>query len=170
VGPPPASGESQEVCFIPDNDYRRFVREQAEELPGPGPIRDSSGRLLGEHSGLYRYTLGQRRGLGIPYSEPLYVLRKELGSNTLIVGTAQELGATGCTVRDMNLLLRQTDWPETVYAQANYRQAPQQADVTLSGDIAEVRFVRSAPPPTPGQVMAFYSERGRVLGGGIISE
>jgi tRNA-specific 2-thiouridylase len=170
VGPPPASGESQEVCFIPDNDYRRFVRERVEDLPGPGPIRDSSGRSLGEHSGLYRYTLGQRRGLGIPSSEPLYVLKKDLETNTLIVGTRDELGARGCTVREMNYLLQPQDWPETVYVQGNYRQEPRMAETVLSGDRAEVRFPRPAQPPTPGQVMAFYNEDGRVLGGGIISE
>jgi tRNA-specific 2-thiouridylase len=170
VGPPPASGESQEVCFIPDNDYRRFVRERLEDLPGPGPILDSSGRRLGEHSGLYRYTLGQRRGLGIPSSEPLYVLQKDLETNTLIVGTREELGARGCTVREMNYLLQPRDWPETVYVQGNYRQQPREAEAVPSGDRAEVRFPRPAPPPTPGQVMAFYNEDGRVLGGGIISE
>jgi len=170
VGPPPASGESQEVCFIPDNDYRRFVRERVEDLPGPGPIGDSSGRRLGEHSGLYRYTLGQRRGLGIPFSEPLYVLKKDLESNTLIVGTREELGALGCTVREMNYLLAPENWPETVYVQGNYRQEPREAEALLAGDRAEVRFPQSAPPPTPGQVMAFYNKDGRVLGGGIISE
>jgi len=170
MGPPPASGESQEVCFIPDNDYRRFVREQAEGLPVPGPIRDSSGRYLGEHSGLYRYTLGQRRGLGIPSSGPLYVLKKELETNTLVVGAGDELGSSGCTVRDMNPLLQPGDWPERVFVQGNYRQTPREAEIALSGERAEVRFLQPSPLPTPGQVMAFYSEDGRVLGGGIISE
>jgi len=170
VGSPPAIEESQEVCFIPDNDYRRFVGERAKGLSGPGPIRDSAGRRLGLHSGLYRYTLGQRRGLGIPYREPLYVLRKDMESNTLVVGTADELGSSGCSVRKMNLLLPPRDWPEKVYVQGNYRQIPREAEVILSGDLAEVRFFLPAPPPTPGQVMAFYSEHGRVLGGGIISE
>ena len=169
VGPPPAAEESQEVCFIPDNDYRRFVGERAEGLSGPGPIRDSAGHRLGQHSGLYRYTLGQRRGLGIPYGEPLYVLRKDVENNTLVVGTRDELGSSGCSVREMNLLLQPRDWPGKVYVQGNYRQTPQEAEVVLSGDMAEVHFFRSAPPPTPGQVMAFYSEQGRVLGGGIIS-
>ncbi len=170
IGDPPASVESQEVCFIPDNDYRRFVRERTTDLPGPGPILDSSGRRLGEHSGLYRYTLGQRRGLGIPYSEPLYVLRKDLKANALIVGTKDELGATGCTVREMNFLLSPEDWPETVFVQGNYRQTPRQAETACCGDEMEVRFAGSAPSPTPGQVMAFYNGDGRVLGGGIISE
>ena len=170
VGPPPAFSESQEVCFIPDNDYRRFVREQAEGLPVPGPIRDSSGRYLGEHSGLYRYTLGQRRGLGIPSSGPLYVLKKELETNTLVVGAGDELGSSGCTVRDMNPLLQPGDWPERVFVQGNYRQTPREAEIALSGERAEVRFLQPSPLPTPGQVMAFYSEDGRVLGGGIISE
>ena len=170
VGPPPAFSESQEVCFIPDNDYRRFVRERVQDLPGPGPIRDSSGSHLGEHSGLYRYTLGQRRGLGIPYSVPLYVLKKDLEKNTLVVGTARELAASGCRVSGMNYLLSPGDWPETVYVQGNYRQAPRSAEVIHYDGAAGVGFYSPAPPPTPGQVMAFYSEKGRVLGGGIISE
>ena len=170
VGTPPATGESQEVCFISDNDYRRFVRENAEAIPGPGPIRDSAGRYLGEHTGLYCYTLGQRRGLGIPYSEPLYVLRKDLEDNTLVVGTADEVGATECAVREMNCLLSPGQWPDTVFVQGNYRQAPRAAEAALSGNRAKVRFFRPGPLPTPGQVMAFYNEDGRVLGGGIISE
>lgn len=165
----PAKRESQEVCFIPDNDYRRFLRENAPRLPQAGPIRDSSGRHLGRHRGLHNYTLGQRRGLGIPYFEPLYVLRKDLAENTLVVGTARELSSQGCRVKDMNLLLPWSHWPLEVLVQANYRQKPRRAQVEISGETAQVRFLHPAPPPAPGQVMAFYSEQGRVLAGGIIS-
>jgi tRNA-specific 2-thiouridylase len=165
----PESSESQEICFVPGGDYRAFLDAQDVLLPGEGPILDSRGRELGRHSGLHRFTVGQRRGLGIAYSEPLYVLGKDLGANTLLVGTRDELRSGACRVREVNYLLDPESWPTDVYIQTNYRERPRPAEVSHeAGGRATVRFERQGKPATPGQIGTFYSGSGRVLAGSVI--
>lgn len=162
--------ESLEICFVPDNDYRRFIRDKAKKLPPPGPIKDTLGNILGRHQGLYRYTIGQRRGLGISYSEPLYVLGKDLEQNILLVGTKQDCKSLGCRVRDYNLLKCLKKWPETVFVQTRYRQDPVPAWVRARKQTLEVNFQKTRKPATPGQIAAFYSQSEELLGAGIIHE
>ena len=164
----PAGGESQEVCFIPE-DYRAFLAERDVPLSGPGPVRTVAGEALGKHQGLWRYTLGQRRGLGIPYAEPLYVIAKEYDSNTLIVDTREKLAVPGCTAGNINFMVPQELWPEQVLGQTVYRQAPRPVTVTVHRDTMTIRFAEPRPRPTPGQVAAVYSEQGQVLAGGVIT-
>lgn len=165
----PVSGEeSQEICFIPHNDYRLFLAAQDIPLPGPGNIVDTSGHILGRHQGVHRYTLGQRRGLGIAHSEPLYVLDKDLENNRLVVGTRRELRADSCRVRLVNTLVRLSTWPEQVWVQTNYRQAAGPARIRIRDQELEVIFQQPRSPATPGQIAVFYSRQGRVLGGGEI--
>ena len=166
----PLAQESQEVCFIPDNDYRTFLIRQKIDLPGPGKIKDSSGKVLGEHQGLWGYTIGQRRGLGIAYSEPLYVLGKNNAQNTLIVGTKKELHSSSCLVKDINCLLPFKEWPETIYVQTIYRQEAKPAQVKANQEGLQVHFRAPRKPASPGQIATFYSSAGRVLGGGIIHD
>jgi tRNA-specific 2-thiouridylase len=166
----PARGESQEVCFIRDGDYRRFLQDQCSDLPGPGAIVDSLGRRLGQHSGLQNYTLGQRRGLGIAHSEPLYVLDKRSRENELVVGPRRELAADSFSVRELSQLLPSAEWPDTVFVQTTYRQRPRGVRVfpDPSGTRLQAVFDQPHTPATPGQVAAFYSPEGRVLGAGLI--
>jgi tRNA-specific 2-thiouridylase len=164
---PCAGRESLEVCFVP-GDYKDFLQSQHPELPGPGPIVDSSGQKLGEHGGLWRHTLGQRRGLGIAHAHPLYVLDKDLRSNALVVGPWEELRAHGLQVRDLNLLVPLADWPDRVLVQTRYRQGPTSGQVRLlEPGTLDVRLDEPQHRPTPGQVAAFY-DQDRLLGGGII--
>ncbi|MFO7877587.1 MAG: tRNA 2-thiouridine(34) synthase MnmA [Desulfovermiculus sp.] len=160
--------ESQEICFIPHNDYRIFLNVQGTQLPGPGKIVDSYGRFWGWHEGLHKYTVGQRRGLGIAYSEPLYVLKKDVNNNTLMVGPRSELHATSCRVRLINDLVRVTSWPEQVWVQTNYRQPAGLARVQEAEQGLAVLFDEPRSPAAPGQIAVFYSQQGRVLGGGEI--
>ena len=165
----PVSGrESQEICFIPDNDYRAFLAAQDICLPGEGKIVDVQGRTLGRHQGLHRYTVGQRRGLGIAYSEPLYVLAKDMGSNTLVVGPRRQLQAASCRVRLTNALVEPEYWPQHLWVQTNYRQAPGPVRVGIQEKDILVSFEQPRTPGSPGQIAVFYSEQGRVLGGGEI--
>ncbi len=165
----PALGrESQEICFIPDNDYRSFLAAQDVSLPGPGNIVDAGGRILGRHQGLHRYTLGQRRGLGIAHSEPLYVLQKDMDENVLVVGPRRQLQASFCRVRPVNILVEMDSWPERVWVQTNYRQRAGPARVQIMDGDLEVCFEQPRPPATPGQIAVLFSEQGRVLGGGEI--
>ena len=165
-----APSESQEICFIPDNDYRGFVERQEAGLPGPGRILDSAGAVLGRHQGLHRYTIGQRKGLGIAYSEPLYVLHKDMHTNTLIVGTRDELQSRACLVGQVNMLVGFGEWPEEVWVQTIYRHQAKPARVSRQDNFLRVDYLEPRSPATPGQVAAFYSARGQVLGGGLIED
>ena len=170
--PVPAVKESQEICFVPGNDYRSFIEQQGVQqgvpLPGPGDVSLASGRVVGRHLGLWRYTLGQRRGLGIAHSEPLYVLGRDTASNTLLVGPREELMTDRCTVSGLNMLVPFKQWPSPVLVQTIYRHAAKPAEVTPVGERFTVRFRSPRAKAAPGQVAAFYSDRGRVLAGGTV--
>lgn len=165
----PSQLESQEVCFI-SGDYREFIKKHVKDLPPPGPIEDTTGKKIGTHEGLYAYTIGQRKGLRISYSEPLYVIKKDVKRNVLVVGPRSELKAKGFLVKDVNFLVDVSMWPEEVYVQTNYRQKPRLVFVKKKGDLLDVIYKYEDKPATPGQIAAFYTKEGRVLGGGIISE
>jgi len=165
-----AASESQEICFIPDNDYRGFVERHNVSLPGPGRIEDSGGTPLGGHQGLHRYTVGQRRGLGIACSEPLYVLHKDMETNVLVVGPRVELQSRSCLVGRVNRLVRFEKWPREVWVQTIYRQQASPARVAWQGERLRVEFMAPRSPATPGQVAALYSPQGQVLAGGLIED
>jgi tRNA-specific 2-thiouridylase len=165
---PPAGGESQEICFVPENDYRSFLARQGAELPEPGQILDTADKVLGRHQGLHCYTIGQRRGLGIAHSEPLYVLAKDVARNELIIGPARELSSNGFVLREPNFVLPSSSWPEQVWVQTSYREPPVAAELKRQLGQWQVRFQTRRKPATPGQVAAFYTAQGLLLGGGII--
>jgi tRNA-specific 2-thiouridylase len=163
-------GESQNLCFVGDGDYRRFLSKWAPEAIRPGPIRDSAGRVLGQHRGLALYTIGQRKGLGISAPEPLYVLALEAVDNALIVGTAAELGRDVCLARRINWIAEEP--PGQVFAataKIRYKahDAPVTVTITDNGD-AHVQFDRPQRDITPGQTIVFYQDE-VVLGGGTIA-
>jgi len=168
---PPGTRESSEVCFI-HGDYREMVAgnisSNNESLSGP--IKNSQGATLGLHSGLWRYTPGQRRGLGIAWSYPLYVIGKDQAANTLLVGTRNELGSRGCLVREINQLVPTEKWPDRLWVQTRYRQSAQPADVHMENGCMQVYFIGKTEVSVPGQVAAVYSRDGRVLAGGIIEQ
>lgn len=161
--------ESQDLCFLADGDYRRFLAHQAPHLFRPGPIRDTAGRVLGQHQGLAAYTIGQRKGLGIAAPEPLYVLAIDPAENALIVGTAAELGQDECLVEEMHYVNGET--PTATFrakAQIRYRARPVTVTVTpLPHKKAHVRFIAPQRDITPGQFLVLYDGE-VVLGGGVI--
>lgn len=160
--------ESQEICFIPDNDYRRFLEER---MPGiqPGPIIDTRGKVVGQHQGLPFYTIGQRHGLGIAASEPLYVLELDPASNAIIVGPRSYLGRRELTARDVSFVAGQVpSAPLKVMAKIRYRATEAEATVTPLGEgRVKVTFAEPQRAITPGQGVVFYQDE-VVLGGGII--
>jgi len=161
--------ESQDVCFLADGDYRRFLTHQAPHLFRPGPIRDTSGRVLGQHQGLPAYTIGQRKGLGIAATEPLYVLAIEPAENALIVGTARELGQGECLVEGMHYISGAA--PAATFratAQIRYRaRAVAVTVIPLQHKRVHVRFASPQRDITPGQFLVLYDGE-VVLGGGVI--
>ncbi len=161
--------ESQEICFIPDNDYRGFLYQRVG--PGtPGPIISTAGEVLGEHHGIMDYTVGQRKGLGIAAPRPLYVIEIDTARNTLTVGYEEETYCDGLTADGMN-------WISTApradafecRAQIRYLHTPVPATVTPAGNAVEVRFHEAVRSVTPGQWAVFYDDDEYVLGAGIIS-
>ncbi len=164
---PPAGGESQEICFIP-KDYRAFLRDRGVRLGGPGPITLADGTVLGRHAGLWNHTLGQRKGLGVAYREPLYVIAKDTARNRLVVGVKTEALARGCRTAAPNLLCPPANWPAEVVVQTIYRQRPEPARVTITDQGLRIDFPEPRPLPAPGQIAAVYSAEGQILAGAVI--
>lgn len=166
---PPAGRESQEVCFIPD-DYRIFLKEQNINLGPPGPIVLSDGTTVGRHEGLWNHTLGQRKGLGVAYSAPLYVIGKDATRNRLVVGVKTESLSAGCRTDMPNILYPGDVWPAEVLVQTVYRQRPLPARVDFCSEGLQIHFPEPWPLPAPGQVAVVYSREGQVLAGAVIQE
>ncbi len=170
--PVPLPSESQEICFIPNDDHCAWLEERRKEglpLPGPGPVElAGEHRVIATHKGLWRYTEGQRRGLGIPWPHPLYVLERRREDNTLVVGPKDLLRATSCAAGGLNIMVPHALWPETVFARVRYRHAPVPADVAVDGCRMTIRFLEPQDPPAPGQIAAIYDGDGFVLAGGIL--
>jgi tRNA-specific 2-thiouridylase len=160
-----------ELCFVADDDYRRFLRERVPQAVQPGPILDTAGAEIGQHQGLPFYTVGQRRGLGIAAPEALYVIRLDVAHNALVAGPARELGQRALIAGEVSYVCGEPPG-EPVRVQAKIRYKAILADATwtpLDGKQARVEFDAPLRDITPGQaVVAYHGDV--VLGGGIISE
>lgn len=162
--------DSQDLCFLAGEDYRNFIQRNAAEMLVPGKIIRRDGRNLGQHNGLANYTIGQRKGLGVQSSVPLYVLSKDATTNTLIVGEADELGTQELLARDVN-------WPsgkaltEPFRAEVKIRYTAKEASALVTplegGRQARVRFDAPQRDVTAGQAAVFY-DGDLLIGGGII--
>jgi tRNA-specific 2-thiouridylase len=163
--------ESMELCFVADDDYRRFLREHATQAVQPGPIVDTAGREIGQHQGLPFYTVGQRRGLGIAAREALYVIRLDVDHNTLVVGPARELGRRSLVAGEVSYVCgKPPHGPVHVQAKIRYKATLARATWTpLDGGRARVEFEAPLRDITPGQAVVGY-QQDVVLGGGIINE
>lgn len=162
--------ESQDLCFLNDGDYRRFIRDNSIHIYKPGPILDESGRELGRHEGLPFYTIGQRKGLGIAAAEPLFVLGKDPARNALVVGPREALGVRELVAGGVNWISGTTPGtPIAAQVKIRYKATPIPATVTpLDGDQAHVLFDEPAFGVTPGQAAVFY-DGAICLGGGLIT-
>ena len=167
----PAAGqkESQEICFIPDNDYVSFIREKAKAGFAEGPIMDKEGNILGEHRGYARFTIGQRRGLRLSATYPLYVLDIDPKKNAVIVGPEERLYKNTFKANSLNWISGQTlESPLFVKAQIRYNHRAQEAIVSPKGPgVVQVEFKEPQRAVTPGQSVVFY-DGDTLLGGGII--
>ncbi|MDR0466487.1 MAG: tRNA-specific 2-thiouridylase [Deltaproteobacteria bacterium] len=164
----PLPEESREVCFVPDDEYRTFLEGRADRLSGSGPICLRDGRTVGRHEGLWRHTEGQRRGLGVAWSEALYVLEKDRARNALVVGSAEELQARDCRAGQCNVFVPSSLWPERVFASSRYRQPAQAADARLEDGGLHVRFYEPQMVGAPGQVLCVRDADGWTLAAGVI--
>jgi tRNA-specific 2-thiouridylase len=163
-------GESQEICFIPDNDYVGFLEKTAGVGGLEGDIVDIRGKVLGKHGGTYRYTVGQRKGLGISHPEPLYVLSIDAATRRVVVGPMGELSSSGLRTTALNWIIPPSSPSIATTCKIRYRHHPVPCEVHIMADgKAEVRFARPERSVTPGQSVVFY-ENDLVLGGGCIEE
>ena len=164
--------ESQEICFIPDDDYTRFLKEYMPQAAQPGPILDRDGNTLGEHRGILSYTVGQRKGLGISAREPLYVVAIDRERNAIIVGTKREVYGDELIAADLNwIAMEPPKQPIELKAKIRYRHREADAVITslVNGDKAHVKFKQPQMAITPGQAIAFY-HKDTVVGGGTIEQ
>lgn len=170
-GLPTASrADSQDLCFLAGDDYRNFIRRNAPQIARPGLIVTRAGALLGEHQGLPYYTIGQRKGLGIASAQPMYVLAKDSDSNTLIVGTLDELGQRELLANNINWTCGETPTgPFRAMVKIRYTAREAAAEVTPldNGSRARVKFDAPQRDITPGQAAVFYDGES-VTGGGVI--
>lgn len=164
--------ESQDICFVPDGDYAGFIEGHcgAGAAFEPGEIVNRGGRVLGEHAGLIRYTIGQRKGIGVAAREPLYVLGKDASANRLVVGFKDELLSSGVVACDVNLISGGVlEGPRKVQVKTHYRQRPVLATAEQTGpDELTVTFDEPQRAAAPGQAAVLY-EGDVVLGGGTIA-
>ena len=172
--------ESQEICFVPDGDYAGFIdryldaEDAADQLPGKGEIVDMSGAVVGHHSGIHHFTIGQRRGIGIAAAQPLYVVKIEAPKNRVVVGPRDELLSGEFIAAGVNwVAFDKPAEPVRANVRLRYRHTPAAATITkLTGELeGRVRVVFDEPQRaiTPGQATVFY--RGdEVVGGGWITK
>ena len=175
--------DSQEICFIQNNDYISFLKKYNDNVNNEGNIVLSNGEILGKHTGLINYTVGQRKGLGVSYKEPLYVIKLDKAKNEVIVGTEKELYTDELMANELNFLvdisylrsktkiqnnLQNNEQREIeIEAKIRYRSKPAKATLKIEDNNAKVKFSEPQRAITPGQSVVFYLNN-IVLGGGKI--
>ena len=161
--------DSQEICFVPDNDYAGFLRRHRGEFDTAGEFVDPSGAVLGEHAGYERFTVGQRKGLGIAFGEPRFVVRIEAATRRVVLGRRADLACSGLTAADANWLVPPPAGPLRCAAQIRYQHAAAACVVEREGEGFRVTFDAPQEGVAPGQACVLY-DGDRVLGGGWIRE
>lgn len=167
--------DSQEICFVQNGDYTRFLAQTAPEAVAAGNLVDSAGRVRGRHDGVAFYTVGQRKRINVGSAVPLYVLGVDAGTGTVVVGEDRELYARACRVEDVNWVSLAPPEPGAgvdCAVKIRYNMTPAPARIEVQGGEVLVRFDAPVRAITPGQAAVFYgrgSHADRVLGGGTIT-
>ncbi|OHB63597.1 MAG: tRNA 2-thiouridine(34) synthase MnmA [Planctomycetes bacterium RBG_13_50_24] len=165
------SEESQEICFIPDDDYVAVLEQRCPELVRKGNIVDSSGKILGEHNGVHRFTIGQRRGLRVAMGKPFYVTKIDAESNTVTLGPKEEVMRKKLRATGTNWLIDEPVLPFRAKVKIRYNSKGALATVIPQGNSVAVEFDEPVSAITPGQLAAFYiqeEKNNRLIGGGWI--
>lgn len=160
--------DSEDICFVPDGNYKKFLENNSDIKPKEGNIVDTKGKILGKHTGLYNYTIGQRKGLGISNPVPLFVVGFNSGKNEVIVGEEKELYKSEIEVDEINLILVDEikDWMD-VEVKTRYSSKVAKAKIKQEDNKIKVKFEEPQRAVTPGQSAVFYIDD-IVLGGGKI--
>jgi tRNA-specific 2-thiouridylase len=163
--------ESYEICFVPDNDYRAFLRHKVGDLDeriGPGNFVLSNGKVVGKHLGYPYYTIGQRKGLGIALGEPMFVTRILPESNTVMLGTQNELEQVSARVKNLNLVKYESILtPLEAVTKVRYKDAGTMSSIVQEGEELKIDFHHAVSGIAPGQSAVFY-EGSDLLGGGFL--
>lgn len=167
-----AKPDSQDICFVPNGSYAGFIEHFSGQRAQPGTFILENGEVIGRHKGLIHYTLGQRKGLGIAYNYPLYVLAKDARKNNIILGPEKSLYSTECIVNDCNFIaIQELSSPLAVTCKVRYRMKDEPALISPMGDgKVKVTFRNPQRAITPGQAAVFYDGEVVVGGGKIIEE
>lgn len=170
-----AKPDSQDICFVPNGSYADIIAKLRPEAAEPGQIVHINGDVLGQHEGIIHYTVGQRRGLGIAASEPLYVVKIDAGAKQVIVGPREALGVSRVALRDFNWIGGAIDLTKGVQVGARVRSTrpPKDATVQLVDGQVMVDLIEGETGVAPGQGCVLYEHGGpgsRVLGGGFIAK
>jgi tRNA-specific 2-thiouridylase len=163
--------DSQEICFVPNDDYKAYLKNRIPEALKPGNIVDLAGNILGKHQGVQLYTVGQRKGLGLAVGKPLYVISLNAERNEVVVGSDQDVFSSELIAGDLNFItIDALEAPLTVEAKIRYSAPGASAIVTPIGNgEVHVKFVAPQRAITPGQSVVFYQDD-IVVGGGIIAK
>lgn len=160
--------DSQDICFVPNGDYVGVIESYSDKKYPKGSFVDTSGRVLGEHGGIIRYTVGQRKGLGIALGRPMYVKSKNVTENSVVLCDDAELFESTLTARSLNwIAFAEPPASFRCAARIRYRHTEEPATVTVGGDTATVIFDRPQRAVTSGQSVVFY-DRDVCIGGGVI--
>ena len=160
--------DSQDICFVPDGDYAGFLSSFTGKTPQKGNFVGTDGHIFGQHKGIVHYTVGQRKGLGIAWEHPLYVLKIDPDTNTVILGKNEELFTRELTAKDVNLIAMETmEGQIRCRAKIRYRHKEQPCTAWMEGDTLKVLFDEPQRAVTPGQSVVLY-DGDTVIGGGII--
>lgn len=160
--------DSQEICFIPDNNYTKFLLERLDSKPVPGNFLNTKGETIGKHPGIIYFTIGQRRRIGIASKEPLYVIQVDAKHNNIIIGNEKEVYQKKFITKDLNFIsIRELAVPIQAHAKIRYTHKPGLADIKAVKNGVEVEFKQSQWAITPGQAVVFY-DKDTVIGGGTI--
>jgi tRNA-specific 2-thiouridylase len=168
--------ESQEICFLPDTDYRKFlidlplkIKRWVNKEIKPGPILDREGRILGEHKGIAFYTIGQRQGLGIAAGYPLYIIKIDPKNNAITVGKKEEALGSDFLVKQTHFISRPIKKKVALKVKIRYNHQEAGATIMPCNDKLKVHFIKPQFAITPGQSAVFY-DKDKVVGGGIIDK
>lgn len=162
--------DSQEICFVEDNNYARFIEEKYNYKSKPGKFVDTAGNVLGVHKGIIHYTIGQRKGLDVAFGKRMYVVGLDMEKNNVILGNDEDLFKDTLICEDLNwMTISKLETPMTVFAKIRYSAKASKATlIPISDDRVKVVFDEPQRAITSGQSVVFYSDDGTVIGGGTI--
>tara|TARA_B100001093_G_C26736429_1_gene974645 strand:- start:88 stop:1203 length:1116 start_codon:yes stop_codon:yes gene_type:complete len=163
--------DSQDICFVPSGDYASVIQKIKPESIKKGNIKNLEGKVLGVHNGIINYTIGQRKGIGVSYDQPLYVIKIDAKKNEVIVGTKENLARREIKLKDLNILAKQEEFDDEIFVKVRSTGKLLKAKINLNKNYAKVKLFEDEYGISPGQACVFYSKTkigDKILGGGWI--